>query len=366
MSDGRPAAGAMDLSMAVVHRNVQIALTLTPGEVVAVLGPNGAGKSTLLSVIAGLIRPDTGTLTLDGRVLVDTATRVFVPPHQRRIVLLAQQAMLFPHLTARANVAFGPRSSGKSRRESDLAATRWLSAVDAGEFADRRPAQLSGGQAQRVAVARALAADPNLLLLDEPMASLDIAVAPALRQLLRRVLRDSARTALLVTHDILDALALADRTIVIDGGRVAEDGPTREVLARPRSAFAARLAGINLISGIATATGLTAADGLQVFGQPDQQIAAGDAAVALFNPNAVAVHLEPPTGSPRNHIHVTIAEIEPRGSIVRVRAVENADGTAGLFADVTAQSVADLDLVPGQRVHFAVKATEVAIHSRAG
>ncbi|MEO5834122.1 MAG: ABC transporter ATP-binding protein [Nakamurella sp.] len=351
--------------MAVTDRDVRIALRLMPGEVVAVLGPNGAGKSTLLSLIAGLVRPDTGTLTLDGTPLVDTSRRIFVPPHRRGVVLLAQQALLFPHLTARGNVAFGPRSTGSTREDADRAALQWLAAVDATEFADRRPAQLSGGQAQRIAVARALAADPHLLLLDEPMAALDIAVAPALRQLLRRVLRESARTALLVTHDILDALALAERTVVIEGGRIVEDGPTRDVLARPRSAFAARLAGINLIPGTATVTGLTTAAGTPVRGRPDADLVVGEPAVALFNPNAVAVHLDPPTGSPRNHFPVTIAEIEPRGADVRVRATENPDGTAGLFADLTAASVADLDLVPGQRVHFAVKATEVGVHPRA-
>ncbi len=351
--------------MSVVDRDVQVAVRLVPGEVVAVLGPNGAGKSTLLSVIAGLIRPDRATITLDGTPLTDTSRRLFVAPHQRHTVLLAQQALLFPHLTARANVAFGPRSAGRSRRDADREALRWLAEVDATDLGDRTPARLSGGQAQRIAVARALAADPHLLLLDEPMAALDVAAAPALRQLLRQVLHGTGRTALLVTHDILDALALAQRTIVIEDGRIVEDGPTRAVLARPRSAFAARLAGINLIPGTATATGLTTADGGLVHGRPAADLVAGEDAVALFHPAAVAVHLTSPTGSPRNHLAVTIAEIEPRGAIVRIRAAENADGSAGLFADLTAESVADLDLVPGQRVHFAVKATEVAIHPRA-
>ena len=154
---------------------------------VALLGANGAGKSTLLSLISGLIRPDSGRITLDGEVLVDVERRVWVPSHHRGVVLLAQQALLFPHLTAAANVAFGPRSKGSSRKDAKAEAMQWLAAVDATEFADRRPVQLSGGQAQRIAIARALAADPALLLLDEPMAALDVAVAPALRQLLRKV-----------------------------------------------------------------------------------------------------------------------------------------------------------------------------------
>ncbi|MBM9477714.1 ABC transporter ATP-binding protein [Nakamurella flavida] len=354
--------------MTVEDRDVRLELDLVPGEVVAVLGPNGAGKSTLLSVLAGLLRPDTGRLVLDGTTLVDIDRGVFVPPHRRRTVLLAQQAMLFPHLTARANVAFGPRSTGTSRRDADAAADRWLDAVDATELAGRRPAQLSGGQAQRIAVARALAAEPHLLLLDEPMSALDIAVAPALRQLLRRVLRDSARTALLVTHDILDALALADRTVVVEAGRIVEDGPTREVLARPRSAFAARLADINLVAGIAGGTGPAPdtlhGDGLTLHGRPDDDVRDGGAAVALFTPAAVAVHRDPPTGSPRNHLPVTVTEVESRGAVVRIHA--EGPGGAAVFADITAAAVADLDLVPGQPAWFAVKATEVGLHARAG
>ncbi len=358
--------GALDLDVAVTGRDLAVSLRTEPGEVIAVLGPNGAGKTTLLSVISGLLRPDSGRLTLDGKLLVDVDRRIFVPPHRRGVVLLAQQAMLFPHLTAAANVAFGPRSKGRSRLDARREALRWLAEVDAVEFAERRPSQLSGGQAQRIAVARALAADPTVLLLDEPMAALDVAMAPTIRQLLRRVLRHSGRTSVLVTHDILDALALADRTVVLEAGRIVEDGPTRAVLTRPRSMFAARLAGVNLVAGTATRDGLKTAGQGHFYGILDATCAPGDWAVAVFNPNAVAVHLTPPTGSPRNHLPVTIAEIEPRGSFVRVGAVENSDGTAGLFADLTARAVTEMDLVPGQQVYFAIKATEVSVYPRAG
>jgi molybdate transport system ATP-binding protein len=251
------AAGALALRVTLDQRNLDLDLQIHPGEVVAVLGANGAGKSTVLSLIAGVLRPDTGRIKLDGQVLLDTSRHLWTPPHRRGVVLLAQQALLFPHLTAAANVAFGPRSKGCSRTEAKATAARWLEAVDASGFADRRPDQLSGGQAQRVAIARALAADPALLLLDEPMAALDVAVAPALRQVLRKVLRQSGRTALLVTHDLLDALTLADRVIVLEHGRVVEDGPARAVLTEPGSAFAARIAGIDLIAGTAGDHGLT-------------------------------------------------------------------------------------------------------------
>ncbi len=363
-------AGALQLAATVADRDVDLTLEVHSGEVVAILGGNGAGKSTLLSLISGLLRPDAGRILLDGEVLVDTERRVWVPPHQRGVVLLAQQALLFPHLTAAANVAFGPRSQGASRADAKAAALQWLSAVDAEEFADRRPAQLSGGQAQRIAIARALAADPALLLLDEPMAALDVAVAPALRQLLKKVLRDGdgpPRTALIVTHDLIDALSLADRVIVLEAGRVVEDGPTRVVLNQPRSAFAARIAGIDLLSGVADQHGLLTTEGVHIEGLLDPSCLPGEPAVAVFSPAAVAVHLDPPTGSPRNHLAVTIAELEPRGELLRVHAAAaDTPGSAGdLIADITAAAAADLDLVPGKKVHYAVKATEVTIYAAA-
>ncbi|MET0862936.1 MAG: ATP-binding cassette domain-containing protein [Nakamurella sp.] len=352
----------MDLRVVLVERGIDLQLQVRPGEVVALLGANGAGKSTVLSLISGLVRPDAGRITLDGQVLVDTQQQAWVPPHQRSVVLLAQEALLFPHLSAAANVAFGPRSKGLRRKDAKAAALHWLDAVDAGEFADRRPAQLSGGQAQRVAIARALAADPAILLLDEPMAALDVAVAPALRQLLRKVLRDTGRTALLVTHDLIDALSLADRVVVLETGRVVEDGPARTVLAQPRSAFAARIAGVNLIAGSVEPHGLRTPNGTPLRGILDPDCEPGGSAVAVFSPAAVAVHLTTPTGSPRNHLTVAVTELEPRGELLRVHAADITGGTGVLLADITAASAADLELIPGKHVHFAVKATEVQIY----
>jgi molybdate transport system ATP-binding protein len=357
--------GALSVEATVRDRGFDVALGLEPGHVVAVLGANGAGKSTLLALVAGLLRPDSGRITLDGRTLVDVERRTWTAPHQRGLVLLAQEALLFPHLTVAANVAFGPRSRGLGARVAAERATQWLTAVDAVDLADRRPSQLSGGQAQRVAIARALAADPALLLLDEPMAALDVAVAPALRILLRSVLRGTGRTALLVTHDILDALSLADRVVVMEDGRIVEDGPARSVLTRPRSAFAARIAGVNLIGGRAEQDGLRTRSGRYVAGLVDRGCDLGAAAVAVFRPNAVAVHLGPSTGSPRNAFAVTVTELEPRGDVIRVHAVDVADASSTLLADVTAAAVADLDLLPGLDVRFVVKATEISVYPSA-
>lgn len=341
----------------IAERGIDVALTLGPTEKIAILGPNGAGKSSILAAIAGLLRPDEGFARLDGDTLFDIGRPgemdVWRQAHSRRTALLAQDPLLFPHLTVLDNVAFGPRSAGASRRESQAAAQRWLTEVDATEFAKRKPSQLSGGQAQRIAVARALAAEPRLLLLDEPMSTLDVSVVPPIRQMLRRVLSD--RAAIIVTHDVLDALLLADRVIVIEDGRVAEEGPTRDILSRPRSRFAASIAGLNMVSGTALGGSVRSPGGTTVEGIAAESIRDGDPVVAVFSPSAVAVHLTPPGGSPRNVIPATITEIEPLGDRMRIR-------TAELNADITAPSVAALDLAPGTAVLLVVKASEVSIY----
>jgi molybdate transport system ATP-binding protein len=228
----------------VARRNLDVAFSVQPGETVALLGSNGAGKSSVVQISAGLLRPDSGRASLAGNVLFDLPAAsaaaspragIWTPPHSRGTVLLAQEPLLFPHLSVRDNVAFGPRSAGAPRSQARELAEEWLVAADVADLADRKPGALSGGQAQRVAVARALAARPRLLLLDEPMTSLDVAAVPAQRQLLHRMLSD--RSVILVTHDPLDALALAGRVIVLENGRVVEAGPTREVFANPRTEF---------------------------------------------------------------------------------------------------------------------------------
>jgi len=347
---------------AVVRRpgfTLDVALTVAPGDVLAVLGPNGAGKSTLLDVLAGLLRPDAGGVRLGDRTL--TGPGVHVPPHRRGVGLLAQQPLLFPHLSVLANVAFGPRAQGTSRRAAVSRARELLAAVDASPLADRRPGQLSGGQQQRVALARALAAGPDLLLLDEPLAALDVDTMPAMRALLRRTIRDSGRTAVLVTHAALDALVLADRVVVLVAGRVVEEGSTREVLARPRSPFAARIAGLDLVPGVACPDGLKTGDGFVITGHAEGT-ATGEPAVAVFPPAAVAVFADRPHGSPRNVVPVRLAAVEPHGDLVRLRAAGGPDWAEGLAADVTPAALVDLPAEPGAELWFAVKATEVAIH----
>lgn len=336
-------------------RNFEVSLNLGPAETVAILGPNGAGKSTLLAIISGLLRPDAGKAAIGDKVLFDLegGKKIWTAPHTRGTALLAQEPLLFPHLSALDNVAFGPRSAGASPAAARETAMHWLAEVDAEPLASRRPGELSGGQAQRVALARALAADPELLLLDEPMAALDIHAAPLLRRLLKRVLAD--RRAIIITHDILDALMLADRVIVLEDGRISEAGPTREVLGKPRSRFAAGLAGLNLVAGTVSAAGVTTAEGMVVAGHHEDAIESGQDGVAVFPPSAVSVFLSEEHGSPRNSFQVRITDLEPHGDQIRVHA-------GGLSADITPAASADLGLTPGMTVYFVIKAAAIAVY----
>jgi molybdate transport system ATP-binding protein len=224
---------------------------------------------------------------------------------------------------------------------------------------------LSGGQAQRVALARALAADPDVLLLDEPLAGLDVATATSMRKLLRNTLNLDGRSAVLITHDLLDVLTLADRILILESGTVAETGSAASILAAPRSRFGARFAGVNLVSGTAGPGGTLHTEwGAAWHGSPEPDVTVGEAAVAVFTPAAVAVYRDKPHGSPRNAVEVAVAELDSGGPSIRVRADEQPDGAPGLAADITAESAAELRLAPGERVHFTVKAAEVTIAAR--
>lgn len=352
----------------VADGRLDVEFSVAAGEVLAVVGPNGAGKSTALHVVAGLVRPDEGVVRLGDRVLTDTAAGVQVATHDRRVGLLLQNPLLFPHLSVASNVAFGPRSrrrtpaasrGGRTQQKED--ALRWLRTVDAEQFADRKPGRLSGGQAQRVAIARALAAQPEVLLLDEPLAALDVAAAAGIRAVLRAALAGCA--VILVTHDLRDVFALADRVMVLEAGKIAETGPVTEVLAAPRSHFGARIAGVNLVGGTIEADGaLRSAAGVRWHAAPGGGLDPGAPAVAVFPPAAVAVYRDRPHGSPRNTVDVTVAELEFRGSAALIRGESQPDGAPGLAAEITVEAAAELRLAPGDGVWFAVKAHEVALH----
>ncbi|GAA3547346.1 molybdenum import ATP-binding protein ModC [Aeromicrobium flavum] len=330
------------------ERGVALEIAVRAGATLAVLGPNGAGKSTVLRTIAGLHRPAGAHVRVGERLLAGDGT--WVAPHRRSVALLGQDPRLFPHLTVRENVAFGLRARG---RADTAPADRWLERVGAQQWADRRPAELSGGQAQRVAIARALAVEPDVVLLDEPLAALDVEAVPELRRVLRQVLAD--RTTVLVTHDPLDALALADEVAIVEAGRVVHLGAARHVLLHPRSAFGAALAGVNLVEGVAVGPDrLRVADGRELTGTALTPLSPGSGATATFAPTAVAVHRVRPGGSPRNVVPAVVAAVELRGGTCRVEA-------SGWLADVTTAAAAELDLEPGRDVWLSIKATEVRL-----
>lgn len=347
---------SLALHARLAERDLDLHLELASGRTMGLLGANGSGKSSTLAILAGLLRPDIGHAELDGESLfsLGDGNHRWLPPHKRNIGLLAQDPLLFPRMTVLDNVAFGPRSRGRNRADAAGRARQWLAEVDVADLADRKPGQLSGGQRQRVALARALATEPRLLMLDEPLSATDVDVAAAMRQTLRRVL--AGRTVLIVTHHALDAVLLCDQVAVLERGRIVEHGPTDEVLRRPRSDFAASISGLNLIRGTATDDGLSSPAGVIVHGDVIGSLTAGQPAVAIFRPEAVAVHRESPGGSPRNHFVGPVSSIEPHAHLVRVRMGE-------LSADITPESVARLELAIGVPVVFTVKAAEVSLYA---
>jgi molybdate transport system ATP-binding protein len=337
--------GPLDLDMGV---------NVAEGEVVALLGPNGAGKTTLLRAIAGLVSFESGHVRLDGKVLEDTSTREYVPTERRPIGFVFQDYLLFPHLSVLDNVAFGLRSRGSSRQAATESATRWLDRVGLKSYARARPAELSGGQRQRVALARALAPNPRLLLLDEPLAALDASTRAEVRRDLKRHLETFEGIRLVVTHDPLEAVTLADRLIVMERGHLVQTGTATEVTEHPRSQYVADLVGVNLLRGQAdhgsvklTSGPVVAAAGAEV----------GDV-FAVVHPRAVAIHRTHPEGSPRNVWPGRATNIELLGNRVRVRV----DGAVPLVAEVTPGALKELNLVEGGEVWLSFKATEVEVY----
>ncbi|MFE4454078.1 ABC transporter permease [Streptomyces sp. NPDC056796] len=321
------------------------------GTTIAVVGPNGAGKTTLLRALLGLTPRAHAELRLG-----DTDVTA-LPPHRRGVAWVPQDGALFPHMNALANTAYGLRARGVPRAEARRSARAWLDRLGVGHLAERRPAQISGGQAQRVALARALAARPRLLLLDEPLAALDQTTRAHVRHTLRRHLDGFGGVCLIVTHDPVEAVALADRVLVLDDGRTLQDAPPAEVTRHPRSPWVARMLGRNAWPGTATEDGVRlTGGGTLVAADP---LTPGTDALAVIAPEAVSVHRERPTGSPRNVWPGTVREITTSGS--RLRVLITSDRAPDLVAEITPQAVADLGLAEGTSVWTSVKATEATV-----
>ena len=364
---------------------LDVSLQAAAGEVLAVLGPNGAGKSSLLDAVVGRLTPNRGRVLVGDRTLFDSSRGVQVPPERRRTGLLSQSPSLFPHLSALENVAFGPRAAGVPRIDARATARRLLDAVGLHEHEDRRPARLSGGQQQRVALARALAAEPDVLLLDEPFSALDVATAADMRMLMAETLQRTGTTSMIVTHDVVDALSLAERCVVLDAGRVVDGGRLDDVLGTPRTPFVAALAGTNVVAGTVvagtvvagtiasgtTVAGTVAADGVltthdgwTLHGRPRGALAKDAPAFASFSPASVRIdetaapheNKDLETTPQENTTHAIVDRWERGPGGVRVRFAE------GLLADIGAAEFAARGLRRGDRVALSVPACDVVVY----
>jgi molybdate transport system ATP-binding protein len=331
----------------IVRRNgfaLDVSLEVEKDETVAVLGPNGAGKTTLLRALAGLIGIR-GRIELNGRVLDDSAKKVHVPTERREVGLVFQDHALFPHMTVLQNVAFGV---------SKEMAHEWLDHAGLSDKANAMPGELSGGQAQRVALLRTLATRPKLLLLDEPLSALDITLRAETRRELSRQLVTFDGVRVLVTHDPLEAAALADRLVVLENGRITQIGTPAEVTAKPRSRFVADLAGVNLFRGTAGEGRVELPSGAAI-AAPE----AGEGDVfAVIHPRAVALYTTKPEGTPRNVWKAKAEDLDRHGERVRVRL----SGPVPLVAEITPSAVKELNLAAGAEVWAAVKATEISVY----
>jgi molybdate transport system ATP-binding protein len=350
-------------------------LHAAPGEVLAVLGPNGAGKTTLLRALSGLDTLSSGTIRLGDLTLDDAATDTFMPAQRRPVALVFQNYRLFPHLDVRDNVAYAPRVQGAGRRQARAAADAWLERLDLTALATRRPHEISGGQAQKVALARALAADPRLLLLDEPLSALDATTRLDVRAQLRSHLEAFAGPVLIITHDPLEAMIMADRLLVIENGHIVQQGSPAEVARQPATQYVARLVGLNLYTGtLDPATRRVNLDDggtLTVTLNYDVDHPVESARTKEFSrrvlvglrPSAITIYTARPThASPRNVWKGTVSALELLSDRVRVQV----DATPSALVDISAASVADLALRPGSGVWLSAKATETEAYPDPG
>lgn len=347
-------SAAFDVHVGEFHLDVE--LSASPGETLAVLGPNGAGKSTLLRAVCGLTPIDGGRIELDGTALDDPARDIFVVPQDRPVGVVFQGHLLFPHMSVLENVAFGLRCRKVPAAEARRRAKEALERLGLGARGEDRPGELSGGQSQRVALARALAIEPRLLLLDEPLAALDVTTRAEVRRELRGQLDAIGGTRILVTHDPLDAFALAHRVAVIEGGRITQAGTLDEVTRRPRTPYVADLLGINLYEGQADGTSVTLSGGHRLVAGA----VANGAVFVVVHPQAVSLYPTRPAGSPRNVWRGTVEQFDLQRDRARLRVA----GPVAVVAEVTVAATVDLGVGVGDEIWVSLKATEIQVYPR--
>jgi molybdate transport system ATP-binding protein len=346
--DARVQLGRGDFSL-------DLSLDAADGDTIGLLGPNGSGKSTTLRCLAGLDAPQTGRIDIAGVTVVDTTRGIDLPPEQRSVGFVFQDYLLFPHMSVLDNVAFGLRARGEARQSAERRAREWLDRLEIGDLASRKPGRLSGVQAQRVALARALVIEPDLLLLDEPLAALDAGTRASVRSLLRRHLADFHGAVVMVTHDPMDAMVLADRVVVLEDGHAVQAGTPGDVARRPESTYVAQLVGVNMLRGRAHDGVVTLDSGGQI---RIANVAISGPVIVALRPEAISVHLQHPEGSARNVWQSRVSSLEARGDLVRLEV----EGPPALTAVITPAAVADLGLHEGADVWLTAKATDLDVY----
>ena len=337
---------------------LEIGFDVRPAETLVIIGPSGCGKTTTLNIIAGLLAPDEGTIVLGDRVLCNTERGPCLPTEKRNVGYVFQDFALFPHMSVLENVAYGLRARRRPGREVRKKVDDVLGLLGIEHLRAHRPGALSGGERQRVALARAIACDAEILLLDEPLGSLDAQTRNRVRGELQRMLRVVGRIAILVTHDYIDALTFGDQICVMDRGRVLQMGERQELLRHPRSRFVAELTGVNFFQG--TISGSLRQGVAEVWVGDACLYAAssreelGDTLLAFF-PTDVSVSRERPSGSPRNVFESRVQEIVHMGDKVRILL----NGAVPLCAEITAESLDKLSIRAGDTVYASVKATAI-------
>jgi len=328
-------------------------LTAEPGTTLALLGPNGAGKSTVVDAVAGLAPLSKGRISLGGRVLDKPSGGVFVPPEERRVGVVFQDLLLFGHMTVADNIGFGLRSAGVGREEEAAGVERWLGRMGLTAMARRRARDLSGGEAQKVALARALVTAPDLLLLDEPTSALDAGARVRARRDLADRLAEFEGPRVLITHDPAEAFLLADEIVVLEGGVVTQAGAAEEIRLRPRTGYVADLVGVNLLTGTARG-GVIDVGGHSIRAAG---AAVGGEVLATIRPHSISVHNRRPEGSARNVWETTIVRLERQGERVRLGVGD----PLPLAVEVTSAAADSLGLARGGRVWISIKASEIAV-----